>query len=534
MRQTLLLLFLALILMPDTINALPFKEISTDNGLSNRRVQESILDDNGYIWFATRSGIDRYNGEFFVHYTLSISAENEVTEHPRGILINDQKEIYAFSEANIYKFSYETDSFHQVNNVNLTQREAINAITFDPTGHLWIGTTEHLYRFNTNDSTLQSIKQKVAVHCLLFEKEKHGWAGTSKGVFHLVEQEDESYLPRREKYLSALNDKRIQSLYHDSLTHHLWIGTFSHGIYIYNKPQKELIADKAVHQAVPVRSITSVGTDRIWAGVDGAGIYEYNRFTGERETEYSHNATGYKYLKANTIYHILDNKNSIWVCTHTAGVFVYNKNRLVSTTYHHIENNSQSLANNHVNCLLEDDRNRLWIGTNQGISRYDQTDGQWRHFFQNDQKDNAVILSLCQDKEGNVWAGGYASDVINIDRNDRIHIIDLPKKEGSKSTKNYIYAITQDQEGNIWLGGIINELMRYNPTTHKVDYYPIKGINQLLTYGKDTLFVASTKGVIIFNIQTEKGDYLPVVRGSIQNVAWTKCRTKYVKPLVHR
>ena len=163
MRQTLLLLFLALILMPDTINALPFKEISTDNGLSNRRVQESILDDNGYIWFATRSGIDRYNGEFFVHYTLSISAENEVTEHPRGILINDQKEIYAFSEANIYKFSYETDSFHQVNNVNLTQREAINAITFDPTGHLWIGTTEHLYRFNTNDSTLQSIKQKVAV-----------------------------------------------------------------------------------------------------------------------------------------------------------------------------------------------------------------------------------------------------------------------------------------------------------------------------------------------------------------------------------
>lgn len=25
-----------------------------------------------------------------------------------------------------------------------------------------------------------------------------------------------------------------------------------------------------------------------------------------------------------------------------------------------------------------------------------------------------------------------------------------------------------------------------------------------------------------------------VVRGSIQNVAWTKCRTKYVKPLVHR
>ena len=296
MRQTLLLLLLALVLVPDTVNALPFKEISTDNGLSNRRVQKAIVDDNGYIWFATRSGIDRYNGEFFVHYTLSASADNEMTEHPRGVLINEWKEIYAFSEANIYRFSYETDSFHRIGNISLTQREAINTAAFDPSGHLWIGTTEHLYKFNTNDSVLQSVKQKVAVHCILFEKDRHGWMGTSKGVFHLVEQEDESYLPRRERHLSALNDKRIQSLYHDSLTNYLWIGTFSNGIYIYNKPQKELVADKSVHQAVPVRSITSVGTDRIWAGVDGAGIYEYNRFTGEREKEYSHNSTGYKYL----------------------------------------------------------------------------------------------------------------------------------------------------------------------------------------------------------------------------------------------
>ena len=185
MRQTLLLLFLALILMPDTINALPFKEISTDNGLSNRRVQESILDDNGYIWFATRSGIDRFN---------------------------DQKEIYAFSEANIYKFSYETDSFHQVNNVNLTQREAINAITFDPTGHLWIGTTEHLYRFNTNDSTLQSIKQKVAVHC--FSKKKN-----------MVGQE-------HPKGFSTLSNRRMKVIYPEgrNIFPHSTINGYNHCI----------------------------------------------------------------------------------------------------------------------------------------------------------------------------------------------------------------------------------------------------------------------------------------------------------------
>ncbi len=104
--------------------------------------------------------------------------------------------------------------FHQVNNVNLTQREAINAITFDPTGHLWIGTTEHLYRFNTNDSTLQSIKQKVAVHCLLFEKKKN-----------MVGQE-------HPKGFSTLSNRRMKVIYPEgrNIFPHSTINGYNHCI----------------------------------------------------------------------------------------------------------------------------------------------------------------------------------------------------------------------------------------------------------------------------------------------------------------
>ena len=508
-RQRFLLLPFILLLIPIALKAVPFKEISTADGLSNRRVQESILDGDGYLWFATRTGVDRYNGEYFVHYSLS-AAPDKVIEHPKGIVINNQKEIYTFSDNNIYLFSHQTNSFQQIQQINFTEREAINTIAFDPMGQLWIGTTEHLYRFNTSTAKLQSIKSKVSVFALHFKKDNQGWAGTSKGILQLVAQEDESYIARKDKNLAPLNEKRIQSLYYDSLTHNLWIGTFSHGIYIYNKPKKELTQDLSPHHAVPVRSITTIGTDRIWAGVDGAGIYEYNRFSGERETEYSQNSIGYNHLKANTIYHILDNESYIWVCTHTAGIFVYNKNRLISTLYYHIENKPQSLTNNHVNCLLEDKQNRLWLGTNRGISRYDRTSGQWKHFFQEEKNDNAVILSLFQDKEGNVWTGGYACDVAYIDRNDQIHIVEIPQRSSNKLIKNYIYAIAQDNDGDMWMGGIINELVRYNPTTRKISYIPIKGIHQILPYGKDTLLIASTKGVILLNKKTEKTEYLPI------------------------
>ena len=103
MKQTIILLLLWQFCTVLSVYALPFKELSTTAGLSNRRVLASIKDGDGYIWFATRMGIDRYNGESFTNYKLADSPDIP-EEHPKGIFINGQNEIYAFSEHNIYKY----------------------------------------------------------------------------------------------------------------------------------------------------------------------------------------------------------------------------------------------------------------------------------------------------------------------------------------------------------------------------------------------------------------------------------------------
>lgn len=497
MKQTIILLLLWQFCSALSAYALPFKELSTTTGLSNRRVFASIKDSDGYIWFATRMGIDRYNGESFTNYKLSDSPDT-TEEHPKGIFTNNQNEIFAFSEHNIYKYYYEKDRFFKQNTLGIPRRETVNTVTADPMGHLWIGTNEHLYRLTKNDSVARPVKQKVSVHCILFKNNQYGWFGSSKGVFHLLGQEDESYLPQKDKNLAILNNKRVQSLYHDTLTNYLWIGTFDNGIYIYDKVQHKLQSvGNSSDRSLPTRSITCVSTDRIWAGIDGSGIREYNRFSGKLETEYSQNATGYNHIKVNNIYHILDNKSSVWVCTYTSGVFVYNKSRMINTFYTHAENKPQSLINNHVNCILEDKQNRLWMGTNSGISRYDRNTNTWKHFLQNTSNGNAIVLSLFQDRENNVWAGGYVCDIVRIDTNDRIHLIQTTPS--GQTMLKYVYAISQDNNGDIWFGGIINNLTRYTPSDHSIKQYPIKDINQIHPYGKDTLLLATSKGVLFFN-----------------------------------
>ena len=59
--------------------------------------------------------------------------------------------------------------------------------------------------------------------------------------------------------------------------------------------------------------------------------------------------------------------------------------------------------------------------------------------------------------------------------------------------------------------------------------YPITEI-EMLKQSKVT-WVRGFVNIPNLFLQNENGK---IVRGSIQNVAWTKCRTKYVKPLVHR
>lgn len=370
MKNPFLFLLVCFFSLSATLHALPFKGISTQNGLSNRRVLMSAKNNDGYIWFVTRIGIDRYNGESFVHYNLSETAEG-FAEFPKGIFHDKNKNIHIFSDRHIYRYSAEHDRFLRIPNIRIPSRESINTASFDPTGHLWIGTTGNLYTVSESDSALHSVKQKISVYSILFKNNKHGWAGTSKGIFHLTGLEDDSYLPNREKILSELNSKRIQTLYYDSLTQNLWIGTFSNGLYRYNESSKTLDASNSSPHKLPIRSISAIESDRIWVGMDGEGIYEYNRFDGKLIDEYSQEQNGYKRIPSNSIYHILESGNSVWISTYTGGIFVYNKSRLVPAFYNNIEYNRGSLANNHVNCVLEDRQHRIWMGTNQGVSRFD-------------------------------------------------------------------------------------------------------------------------------------------------------------------
>ena len=67
----------------------------------------------------------------------------------------------------------------------------------------------------------------------------------------------------------------------------------------------------------------------------------------------------------------------------------------------------EGLSHNRINCIYQDSYGYLWIGTNDGLNRYD---GYKFEIYRNSNDDNAslsnnMISSITEDAEGNIWVG---------------------------------------------------------------------------------------------------------------------------------
>lgn len=479
---------------PVNISASPFKNISVENGLSNRKVLASTIDNKGYIWFATQNGIDRYNGESFRFFQIP-DKNNRRQEIPKGIICSPKGEIYAFSSNYIYYYDKSKDKII-IKDFELDNNESINAVYFDSHGGLWIGSTQHLY-YSEDMEVFCKINDQKMNFISINGSDRDIWVGTIDGLYNIND-----YPNRDKKLIKHENIScRVQSLFFDEKTNYLWIGTFNKGLRVINLEngkEFELAHDKL---NLPIRDIVSIDNSTIWLSIDGGGIGSFDRFSLEMKNRYSTTAKGNDFIITNNIYDITPADNMVWITTYNAGIIVFNKNSIVQSTYLQEHKSSNSISDNHINAILEDSKGNLWFGTNMGLSMYDTRQKLWKNFNDGNSA-NKVILSIFEDSKNRIWTSGYAADIACIDLNTMAYkTISLPNSQTPK--KNFVYSIIEDNEGYIWFGGILNDLLRYNPQDNSYKTFPIKNINNMSFWGYDKILIASGNGLIIINTKTE-------------------------------
>src|SRR6478736_5730254 len=125
--------------------------------------------------------------------------------------------------------------------------------------------------------------------------------------------------------------------------------------------------------------------------------------------------------------------------------------------FHHIKEND-GLSNKFVTSFLKDSRGILWLGTQNGLNRFD---GSHFYSFKRSRDTNSivdnVINDLCEDRKGYIWGatnnGIFCyNPVTNHFKNYR-----TPSTRFAKA----IYNISCDREGTVWATGQWN-IMKYD------------------------------------------------------------------------
>jgi len=126
------------------------------------------------------------------------------------------------------------------------------------------------------------------------------------------------------------------------------------------------------------------------------------------------------------------------------------------------------------NCLLQDSRGFIWIGTADGLNRYDGYDFK---IFRSDAKDNTSIgnnyvQDIIEDKEGNIWAATIGGGLNKFDRNtNRFHRYLHNGKDKNAISSNFVSKLALDKSGKIWVATQKDGLNLFDPKTGKSIHY---------------------------------------------------------------
>ncbi len=178
-------------------------------------------------------------------------------------------------------------------------------------------------------------------------------------------------------------------------------------------------------------------------------------------------------IKPNVISLFADKKGSVWAGTAEHGLFIisHDGDGLSITSF--TSENSQ-LPGNNVSSFLEMKDGRILIGTNHGIAVADNQ-GEGLYNFGQGNLDNALILSMFESREGDLWVGTFNGLWVYNPINGSDQWYQHNPLDPSSLSHNRVNDITQDFRGNIYIG-TLGGVDVFQPLSNSFEAFPYKSI----------------------------------------------------------
>ncbi len=508
-----------------------FQHYTSEDGLSQRSVMSILQDKKGYLWFGTRDGLNKFDGNKFIIYKHD-------TEDPKSLSNNNIHSIYEDKSGNLWvgtknglnKYNPKEDNFIQYKQSDNIRDNIIWDIKEIDHNLIWIATDNGIKEINTVSNKIKKIQSQTnkrnsisdnKTRYILKSKDGNIWICNTKYI--------DLYLPRS-KTFSRINypKSRSNNIHLNDLPtlfidqkNNLWLG-YEEGLAKYDPIKKEFIEfeffdKKPIKTAV--RSICEDNIGNLWIGTY-SGLYISNT-TRKNLMHIVHYEDDANSLSQNSIYKIFkDSRGDMWIGTWANGLNYYNSD---NSSFKKISfgNTNNKLNYRVVSGIAEDLNGNLWIGTEGGgLNFYNRKTKKFSYFKNKADDPNSLnannVKSVIISKDNKIWIGMHDGGLNFLDPLQvpfKFQKVDFPK-EHNISLKGYkVLNLLEDKDGNIWIGTLTGGLIFYNVQT-KVLTRVDKDIRTIMslaqTENPDLLLIGGDKGLETIHIKTKKRNKIPL------------------------
>ncbi len=499
-----------------------FRNISTDDGLSNPTINCIHEDRRGFIWIGTVDGLNRYDGYEFKVYQPNPLDSNSIPS------------------------------------------DRINVLYEDSDYNLWIGTTEGLCRFNYKSGKFENYKSGDGFNKVFDiahdKKNNRIWIASSHGRL--------KYLDLKSGIVEDFEDDLLTTgiVYKIlNINNELYIGTSENGLYKLDLDSfviEEFCNTKTGRFQIPSNRVTALHhyNNELLIGTEG-GLIKF-RFKDERLVYYNpqnstmpstfvssitHNSNGDIFIGTNNGMAILNNrtelvslhrkeagnlsslssnlirtlfvdkKDDLWVGTIQRGIDYMNKESRNMTLVKKKYTGKNSLSDNNLSCFAQDNKGGMWIGTQvNGLNYY--KNGKYKFFKADGSKyslSNNLVTDICIDKKEIVWVSTYNGGLNAFMNGKFVHYM-MDESNPNAIQSNKIRKIDIDQKGNLWLAtmqglesfDIENKIFKHHflDSGNKI-LAKRKNIRTLLLNSDGNVYAGTNVGLYIYYPNSGKSEY---------------------------
>jgi len=531
-------------------DTLSVRYLGIDQGLSNNAVTCIYKDHNGFMWFGTYDGLNRYDGYSFRVFRNIIGDTSSLSDN-HVFCINSDKEnkvwIGGGKGVSVYdpcRSAFFTPRFRKINtpgSVHLSDavlsiknagdvmlvgtahsgliafnnsREAgkqillpgqsdatynVPAIEYDSVRHeAWIFISDvGLYKYDIRSRRISPVASGLT-QCVSLFKRSNGdmFVENDAGVFKVFKNTFARFDPIPEMIVRDITEDPAGAL---------WIATDGNGLWYLppggSKAQQLYLAGTPINS----NSIYDIYIDaegREWIGTLRGGVNILERNNRLFKT-ISYHKGGTEDINDFILSFCEDDRENLWIGTDGAGLRYWNRQKNTFTKYVHSQDPA-SISSNFITYIARDYKNDIWISTwFGGIDKLNRSSNTFTHYtcynpFQ--KSDERNVWQIYEDGEKRLWA--CASN------KGHLYLYNRPADKFDLFDSSLVdfQVLTEDRSGNLW-GGNYTSLIKVDPATkeHKIFFigYPIRSIHE----DKDHNFWVGTEGGGLLLFDREKGEF---------------------------